>query len=47
MSRPQGRGDSWTEERLYLTWAVRRNWYGQRGTSDEGRRRLEAPRRRI
>src|SRR5229473_3238150 len=46
VSEPEGRGVAWTEERS-LSEPEGRGvaWTEERGTSDEGRRRLTAPRR--
>ena len=45
MSEPPGRGAAWTEE--HVSEPPRRGaaWTEERRTSDEGRRRLTAPRR--
>src|SRR5713226_3361950 len=48
MSEPEGRGAAWTEEQ-HMSEPKGRGvaWTEERGTSDEGRRRLQAPRRRA
>ena len=48
MSEPGGRGAAWTEEQSLSEPEGRgAAWTEERGTSDEGRRRLQAPRRRA
>src|SRR5713226_6496903 len=44
MSELEGRGAAWTEEQSELP-GRGAAWTEERGTSDEGRRRLKAPRR--
>ncbi len=48
VSEPPGRGAAWTEERSVSEPPGRgAAWTEERGTSDEGRRRLQAPRKRA
>jgi len=45
VSEPEGRGVAWTEEQCMSEPEGRgAAWTEERGTSDEGRRRLQAPR---
>ena len=45
VSEPEGRGAAWTEEHVSEPPGRGAAWTEERGTSDEGRRRLKAPRR--
>jgi hypothetical protein len=46
MSEPEGRGVAWTEEQSVSELPGRgAAWTEEQSTSDEGRRRLKAPRR--